>query len=164
MWVRLYQVSQTAAFVRHSLALSLPPKRSRPFILRRQEKWPIVSLNKRMPTRLFKRNKILTCGKYFWATLIDAQQLKKKTMSSRRGTRGSGPPEEMIKRLKDERMRKETLRQLRARNALVGASILAVMGGIYLYTLKATRQENFLDKEFDTPGAGVQRSNQPSKN
>lgn len=123
-----------------------------------------VSLNKRMPTRLFKRNKVLTCGKYFWATLIDAQQLKKNTMSSRRGTRGSGPPEEMIKRLKDEQMRRETLRQLRARNALVGASILAVMGGIYLYTLRATRQENFLDKEFDTPGAGVQRSNQPSKN
>ena len=81
-----------------------------------------------------------------------------------KGAPGRGPPEEMVKRLKEEQIRRQTLRQLRARNALVGASILAVMGGIYLYTLKATKQENFLDKEFDSPRPGVQRSNQPSKN
>ena len=83
---------------------------------------------------------------------------------SQKGERGKGPPEEMLKRLKDEQMRKETLRRLRARNALVGASILAVMGGIYLYTLRATRQEKFLDKDFESPGPRVQSSNQTSKN
>ena len=83
---------------------------------------------------------------------------------SQKGVPGKGPPEEMIRRLKDEQMRKETLRKLRTRNALVGASILAVIGAIYVYTLRATRQENFLDKEFERPGPGVQSSNQPSKN
>ena len=78
---------------------------------------------------------------------------------AQKGSQGKGPPEEMLKRLKDEQIRRETLRQLRGRNALVGGSILAVMAGIYLYTLRATRQENFLDKEFDSPGPGVQRSN-----
>ena len=80
---------------------------------------------------------------------------------AQKGSQGKGPPEEMVKRLKDEQIRWETLRQLHGRNALVGGSILAVMAGIYLYTLRATRQEN---KEFDSPGAGVQRSNEPRKN
>ena len=86
-------------------------------------------------------------------------QLERMSQQSQKGVPGRGPPEEMIKRLKDQQMRKETLRKLRTRNALVGASIMAVMGGIYLYTLRATRQENFLDKDFDRPS-----SNQPSKN
>ena len=83
---------------------------------------------------------------------------------SQKGSPDRGPPEEMLKRLKDEQFRRETLRRLRTRNSLVGASILAVMGGIYLYTLRATKQENFLDREFETPRPGVQRSNQPNEN
>ena len=75
-----------------------------------------------------------------------------------RGEKGSGPPGEMVKKLKDERMRRETLRQMRTKNFIVGGSILAVMGAIYLYTMRVTRQENFLDKEFD------KRSAQASKN
>ena len=81
-----------------------------------------------------------------------------------RGAQGSGPPEDMMKRLKDEQIRRVTLKQTRSKNILVGASILGVMGAIYLYTLKATKQENFLDKEFDDPGPGVQRSTTPTNN
>lgn len=75
---------------------------------------------------------------------------------AQRGTRESGPPEDMIKKLKDEHMRRQTLKQMRSRNILVGGSILGVMAAIYFYTLKATKQENFLDKEFDERRPGVQ--------
>ena len=83
---------------------------------------------------------------------------------SERGSPGSGPPEEMVKRLKDEQIRQHTLKQMRSRNILVGASVLGVMAAIYFYTLRTTKQENFLDKEFDNPGPGVQRSTQQNEN
>lgn len=65
-----------------------------------------------------------------------------------RGARGGAPPEDMVKKLKDEHIRRQTLKQFRTRNFLVASSVLGVMGAIYIYTLKATKQ-NFLDKEFD---------------
>ena len=74
-----------------------------------------------------------------------------------------GPPDEMVRKLRDEQIRRHTLKQMRSRNILVGGSILGLMGAIYLYTLKVTKQENFLDKEFDKSGPGEQRSNQTSK-
>lgn len=75
---------------------------------------------------------------------------------------GEGPPQELVQKLQVERMRNEMLKRLRTKNALVGSSIMLVMAGIYIYTLKVTKQEKFLDKDFDTPG--VQSSNQPAKN
>lgn len=84
---------------------------------------------------------------------------------SRRRTQGGGPPEEMVKKLKDDQIRRGTLRQMRSRNIVVGASILAIMGGIYIYTLRVTKQENFLDREFDNPEpAVVQRSTTANNN
>ena len=77
---------------------------------------------------------------------------------AQKGVRGQGPPEEMVKKLRDEQIRRETLRQMRSKNILVGASVLGVMAAIYLYTIRVTRQEGFLDKEFD------KRSSQTSKN
>ena len=77
---------------------------------------------------------------------------------AQKGVRGQGPPEEMLKKLRDEQIRRETLRQMRSKNILVGASVLGVMAAIYLYTIRVTRQEGFLDKEFD------KRSSQTSKN
>ena len=77
---------------------------------------------------------------------------------AQKGVRGQGPPEEMLKKLRDEQIRRETLRQMRSKNILVGASVLGVMAAIYLYTIRVTRQEGFLDKEFD------ERSSQTSKN
>lgn len=74
--------------------------------------------------------------------LIDAQH------SAFTMARGTGPPEDMVKKLKDEHIRRQTLKQFRARNFLVASSVLGVMGAIYIYTLKATKQ-SFLDKEFD---------------
>ena len=77
---------------------------------------------------------------------------------AQKGVRGQGPPEEMLKKLRDEQIRRETLRQMRSKNILVGASVLGVMAAIYLYTIRVTRQEGFLDKEFD------KRASQTSKN
>ena len=77
---------------------------------------------------------------------------------AQKGVRGRGPPEEMVRKLRDEQIRRETLRQMRSKNILVGASVLGVMAAIYLYTIRVTRQEGFLDKEFD------KRSSQTSKN
>ena len=64
-----------------------------------------------------------------------------------------GPPAELVQRLKQERAKNIILRRLRWRNALVASSVLGFMGAIFFYTLKVTKQEHFLDKEFDSkPG------------
>ena len=78
--------------------------------------------------------------------------------------KGAGPPEEMVRRVRDEQIRRQTLRQVRSRNLLVASAVMGAMGAIYVYTLKVTKQENFLDKDFDQSAVRDQRSNQAAPN
>lgn len=106
----------------------------------------------------------MVCTGLVYSPLRLASVAERVKKGSQEAMSQRGSPDEMMKRLRDERIRQHTLRQMRSRNILVGASVLGVMATIYFYTLRATKQENFLDKEFDSPGPGVQRSTQTSKN
>uniref|UniRef100_A0A1X7VFH9 Cytochrome c oxidase assembly factor 3 mitochondrial coiled-coil domain-containing protein n=1 Tax=Amphimedon queenslandica TaxID=400682 RepID=A0A1X7VFH9_AMPQE len=60
---------------------------------------------------------------------------------------------------RDEAIRREIVKEVirrryGKRNTVVGLGLAAGVLGIYAYSMFAVKQENFLDEEFDKPGAG----------
>ena len=60
------------------------------------------------------------------------------------------PADDVIKR---ELIKEMVRRRYKKRNTLVGLGLAAGVLGIYGYSMFAVKQENFLDEEFDKPGA-----------
>lgn len=51
--------------------------------------------------------------------------------------------------MKEEQVRRMTLRQFRTRNIIVASAVLGTMAAVYIYTIRVTKQEHFLDEEFE---------------
>lgn len=74
------------------------------------------------------------------------------------GKMESGKVEGKVKNPADDAIRREIIKEVirrryRKRNTLVGLGLAAGVLGIYAYSMFAVKQENFLDEEFDKPGA-----------
>ena len=63
--------------------------------------------------------------------------------------KGGSPPDETVRKMREEQVRRMTLRQYRSRNILVASMVLGTMAAVYIYTIRVTRQEHFLDDEFE---------------
>ena len=63
--------------------------------------------------------------------------------------KGRGPTDEMARHLRDEQLRRIAVRKYRSRNIAVASVVMGTMIGIYIYTIRITGQERFLDGEFD---------------